>query len=566
MINLMPVIMLLLMIALPTIKATGRTPTAYVTSGGGFKTMTASMGIIRAWDESNILQLNTTHSGCVSGGCWFQFQFSYSKDFYESALGLNGDSVTTFLRQWGKRYGDAMKEGIKEEKFEKLDLSISNLSGKACLPFVDNIVMDAIDGVVNLLLDDVDFPLTNWYFYVEAMLGSYITNYNTSLFSAEREGFANSVIVAGSSLAIDAYANDPSKTLTISSGLPDKITLLPINFVASDGSTGEWQYTAAESPLEVSTGKGFFKKTVKFELLPAPLINVVAGAASSFAGAIGSPTILSKFVDNFLKNELQFLGSIELKDLNECLPLGLQDFGSPTEGNIPSTVSPWDPFYRYLDGGYTENSGIAHTIANMQQSCIDDPSKYDCSKGLRLLNICGHGIQNVIKNLAINGGDQSIPRLFANCNCGNSTADGAGKIFNVAKTVSPQIFSEDFPSDLNGPGWELYSTKTYDPFGDNTEPSISYAWRGNVTTVSNKAYGVTAGMNVDLVVIFTTLPSKDKIIKTGADSFAFSGIYGDVAEELYESTLALFKKWKLPEQWGTGVTTVSPTNSKGYEL
>ena len=56
--------------------------------------------------------------------------------------------------------------------------------------------MDAIDGVVNLLLDDVDFPLTNWYFYVEAMLGSYITNYNTSLFSAEREGFANSVIVA----------------------------------------------------------------------------------------------------------------------------------------------------------------------------------------------------------------------------------------------------------------------------------------------------------------------------------------------------------------------------------
>ena len=133
--------------------------------------------------------------------------------------------------------------------------------------------------------------------------------------------YCNFINLKGSSLAIDAYANDPSKTLIISSGLPDKITLLPINFVASDGSTGEWQYTAAESPLEVSTGKGFFKKTVKFELLPAPPINVVAGAASSFAGAIGSPTILSKFVDNFLKNELQFLGSIELKDLNECLPL-----------------------------------------------------------------------------------------------------------------------------------------------------------------------------------------------------------------------------------------------------
>ena len=40
-----------------------QTPTAYTTGGGGFWTMTDSMGIIRAWHESNILEHNTTHFG-----------------------------------------------------------------------------------------------------------------------------------------------------------------------------------------------------------------------------------------------------------------------------------------------------------------------------------------------------------------------------------------------------------------------------------------------------------------------------------------------------------------------
>ena len=156
-----------------------------------------------------------------------------------------------------------------------------------------------------------------------------------------------------------------------------------------------------------------------------------------------------------------------------------------------------------MDGGFTEGSSIAHTIASMQKSCIDDPTIYDCSQGLRLSNIVGNGAQPAVAGTA-NG----IPRLFANCNCGQSNYDSIGKTFD------PQLFSEEFPSDLDGPGWELYSTKIYG-FNNNTKSSMSYAWRGNVTTVTNTKYGVSSGMTVELIIIFPEVPPQDAVIWPG---------------------------------------------------
>ena len=173
---------------------------------------------------------------------------------------------------------------------------------------------------------------------------------------------------------------------------------------------------------------------------------------------------------------------------------GFQYLSAPTEENNPSTLSPWDPLYRYMDGGYTDGTGIAVAIASMQKSCIEDPLKYDCTKGLRLSNIVDNGAE-----ATVSGGRNSIPRFFSNCNCGNSNFD------NIGMAPDLQIFAEEFQSDLNGTGWELYSTKNY-LFGNNADPTLSYAWRGKVTTVSNKAYGITAGMNVDLIVIYPGLP------------------------------------------------------------
>ena len=57
----------------------------------------------------------------------------------------------------------------------------------------------------------------------------------------------------------------------------------------------------------------------------------------------------------------------------------------------------------------------------MQKSCIDEPDNYDCdSKGLRLLNIVSESAKT-----ALNGNNDDIPLLFANCNC-DLTIYGAG--------------------------------------------------------------------------------------------------------------------------------------------
>lgn len=222
----------------------------------------------------------------------------------------------------------------------------------------------------------------------------------------------------------DIYLNDPSYEFVYPEllGLPANVTLLPIQYVSlRDGDEGSWDLTAAETDLVVSKSKGIFgSEKWPFTAIPNPTLAEVSSASSSFAALTGSPTLF----ENFLSQELQSMGvdsSIIDTIIKPCLPLGLQHLSSPTEGAADYTVSSWSPFYRYIDGGYTDNTDIAHTISTMQKSCIDEPDNYDCdSKGLRLLNVVSENV-----TMTLSGDDNDIPLLFANCNC-DWTAYGAG--------------------------------------------------------------------------------------------------------------------------------------------
>lgn len=223
----------------------------------------------------------------------------------------------------------------------------------------------------------------------------------------------------------DIYLNDLSSEFGNPEllGLPVNVTLLPIQYVSlRDGDEGSWDLTAAETDLVVSQRPGIFSEPEKhlFTILPTPTLVEVSSASSSAAALTGSPTLFK----NFLVQELQATGipSLIIDTIIEpCLPLGLQHLASPTEGDTNSTVSSWSPFYRYIDGGYTDNTDISHTISTMQKSCIDEPDNYDCdSKGLRLLNIVSESAKT-----ALSGNNDDIPLLFANCNC-DLTIYGAG--------------------------------------------------------------------------------------------------------------------------------------------
>ena len=75
----------------------------------------------------------------------------------------------------------------------------------------------------------------------------------------------------------------------------------------------------------------------------------------------------------------------------------------------------------------------------------------------------------------------------------------------------------------------------------------------NVTTVKNAAYGVTGGMNVELIVLFPDKPSD--VIDTWpgwSSNFAFADIYAETAQDQYTKSLLLFKQWDLGTEWGNG--------------
>lgn len=108
--------------------------------------------------------------------------------------------------------------------------------------------------------------------------------------------------------------------------------------------------------------------------------------------------------------------------------------------------------------------------------------------------------------MSINTGDKGsnpeIKRLFANCDCGTTDYEFIGTVIN------PSVFAENFPSDPDGPGWELYSNTTFESDLSNRtfKPLTSYAWRGKVATVDNIPYGVSDGMTVEIVFLFVSVP------------------------------------------------------------
>jgi len=546
-------------------------PTAFVSGGGGFKTMTASMGIIRSWYEMEFLLANTTHFACNSGGCWFQIPFLYSQDYYDSAVGnsSSGDgndlTVSDFLTSWGKKYHTAMTEAIATDQYESIEQYTFETASIACpldSVYAGNVTAaDIITAGLRTLVDDAYFPANNWYYYVDAMLSSYLSNATTQLFSNPRAELNKFVFVAAATLAPDTYQYDPSLKTTKLIGIPKGVTLLPISYTANEGSNGSWQFPAAiNQTLAVSVRNE--DPVVLNTALPPLSLSEVGAAASSAGGPGGSPTLAKQVISYALA--LPRFGFSKLQQaalkpvINTCLPLGMQNLSSPTEGNVVSTLSAWSPLFRYIDGGLTDNSAITHAVANMQKSCDEDDDsnpKYNCTtQTVRLMSI------NDAANPLTGGTDDEIKRLFANCDCGTTEYEWIGT------GINPNIFAEDFPIDPNDPGWSLYSNTTYKfrPDNSNTtsklEPSTSYAWRGTVTTVDNIPYGVKGGWQVELVILFIAFPPV--IIAPGyGANYAFANIYSDIAQEQYESTLKLFKKLNLSQDWGAGGSQPEPSTS-----
>ena len=312
-------------------------PTAFVTGGGGFKTMTAGMGIIRSWYETDLLRAQTTtHFACVSGGCWFQIPFFYSQDYFDAAVGNSRDgdgndsklTVADFVTSWGKKYQTVMTKAIATAQYKDIYQYTLKTVSNYCpldLVYAGNVTAaDIITAGLRKLVDDAYFPANNYYYYVNTMLSSYLPNANTQLFSSPRAELNKFVFVAGATLAPDTYQYDPSLETTKLIGIPKGVTFLPISYTANAGSDGSWQFTAAiDQTLAVSVGNE--DPVVLNTALPPLSLCEVGAATSSAVGPGGSPTLAKQVISDavalpqFGFNELE--QAVLTTVINECLPL-----------------------------------------------------------------------------------------------------------------------------------------------------------------------------------------------------------------------------------------------------
>jgi hypothetical protein len=71
----------------------------------------------------------------------------------------------------------------------------------------------------------------------------------------------------------------------------------------------------------------------------------------------------------------------------------------------------------------------------MQKSCTDNPTEYDCSHGIRLLDIIGNNIQDLLSGRFVGQAG-----LFANnCDgCGNTQNDAIGTGFSTVLNLTTE--------------------------------------------------------------------------------------------------------------------------------
>ena len=225
-----------------------------------------------------------------------------------------------------------------------------------------------------------------------------------------------------------------------------------------------------------------------------PSVLDVTAASSAAGGFLASPTLLKAFLESALESmdftdRLSFNNaatrSVLASGLSRCLAIPMKDVaieqsGMGDAGNV-------SPDYKFIDGGFTENTGIASTLGKV---AADFPTDDYLGKFVHF-------------DLDMTMGENRVQALFTldsdNSNCNTQVTGAAGKGYctnpkalgqHNANTGRPSslIFDDVWPSNLDE-DWTPYAHWT-DANGVTTH---SYYFKKRVTTVKNQFYKVPAG-------------------------------------------------------------------------
>ena len=543
------------------------TPTAFCVTGGGFTSLSMAMGYAHAFYQHSEFFDHVTHLGGISGGSWFQSQFVFSKSYFESVTGINGDNVTESVSNWGQIYEQSMHDAIETLELQDIQFTVGELAPSCIASWYQpnttngNPANLTIEDYWNMFWNELQYqtawPASHFLFYLSKMLEPWISfPITTSYDFQNRVGFqGNATIVVGLALGPDIYSDDGLEEATLITG-EEMADMIPLHFSAPPGKTGGewWYYGMKTQPFQVAYGSrravgdgdgvgggsNANPVIVDLQLNPDASIAEITTGSGSALGQLGSPTLFETQIKQALGrpqlNLTQQEQRLYFQGIEKCLPWGLQNISSQLLVPLSTTViddqqglPPWKPSYRYLDGAFAgDSTSVLATIHRIQHDC--KASRYDCTtqKPKVAVMIPGERFQF-----------DTASRLFADCSKPDSTC---GPWSDLGTSYSPQVFAEMLPAE-DDPKWILYSNHSYQ-FNENfTTPYLeSYVWRGDVTTVDNPFFGVEGGMVIDFVLFAGAYPKADVIIWPGYEAgFAWSTIYAPVAQEHADSIQRLLE-------------------------
>ena len=323
---------------------------------------------------------------------------------------------------------------------------------------------------------------------------------------------------------------------------PD-VTKMTLDVHSPDGPTEDYTSTPVTLPTD-------------------PLVATVVASSSAAVGFLTSPTLVRSLFTNILELEdahedLAFNSHTTVTAFfDHCLANNLQTLGIAQPAlPIPTNT---DHSYRFIDGGFVDNTALASTIGKI---AADHPNDSYLGKFI-------HWDLDTTKNDGVDGRDvvrdsgtaieNRVAALFhipdEPCNtvggfCTNSSAPGQHNANGIGRPVST-IFEQAWPDT-----WTEYayynglSAKTY-----------SYYWSGTLTTVENKFYNVPAGKTLDLLVFSLNQPKEDQIFAGGDFLEPLWGtVYGDIARQQAMGAAPVIKDF-IADEW-TDPNLVSASTS-----
>jgi len=498
--------------------------------------MTGGMALARALRHLNGKDelSSVTHIGGNSGGSFFGNQFMHSKAFFDNVTdaSLPLDTVVTdwLATHVAALQGLMVKNGPLQKEFGSIALD----KAESQCGLLNIAQMDA---VFPLLSKAAKYPLRWLPLVAAAVLKNSIGDKAASATYADLNHTLPGVsLVSQITLPPNAWTsyNEDAKHTNIASlhatmkdgstvSFADESRALPIAFVSEGPEKHGWLYNSDIANLSMvheCPYKGWSASKCKsapympaekvpFPLPEHPLVAEVTAASGGSTGFAGSPSVYGSIAAKFLKAVTKGAGVL-LKPLLEkvvdCWPYGSEVL-SPPMMRPQTTVAQaeTDAPYRYLDGGYAENTALPMTLAKAQRDC--EAGVLDCTAPIQLILVNDGNISSHHTGFGTVSSRDPLRSLFSDPEVPVGTfVDGmAGSV----KVPVQSVFAEPFPAISE---WKQYnefpSKRKLGLFGKTwVQQNIkSMAWSGVLTTVENPHFGVKAGQKVHLLVFSLEIP------------------------------------------------------------